>query len=87
MSGTNQTSVKLEPNNVATLVCQDTIDVLQTLLARAQRGEIIGLTFCAIKRHRICTYGASGYAVEHPVLAIGGTNRLLCHLSNSIDKG
>jgi len=51
---------------VRSRVSQDTVNCLRELLKRAERGEIIGMTFCALQPDREFFYSSCGEAHRSP---------------------
>lgn len=58
------------------LVClrapsNDTILVLRELLAQAEAGDLVGISYTAQYRERHWSYGSAGEATKNPVMTIG----------------
>lgn len=62
----------------------DTVSCLQELLAKAERGEIIGLTYAAVRSSRRFCYGACGEAHRNPVVAAGMTTAMLYGIASQM---
>ncbi len=50
-------------------VSHDTIECLRTLLRQAERGEIIGISYAAMRRNKRFFYSSCGEAHANPVFA------------------
>jgi hypothetical protein len=70
----------LVPDTVST----DTMECLQLLLARARKGEVIGLAYCAMLKSRAYIVNTAGVAHESPTFARGMVATLDDSLSNKI---
>lgn len=70
----------LVPDSVST----DTVECLRVLLARARKGEVIGLAFCAMLKQRSYIVNTAGVAHESPTFARGMVAALDDSLSNRI---
>ena len=70
----------LIPDTVST----DTVECLRLLLARARRGEVIGLAFCAMLKKRQYIVNTAGIAHDSPTFARGMVAALDDSLSNRI---
>lgn len=73
----------LVPDNVST----DTVECLQLLLRRAKRGEVIGLAYCAMLKHRVYIVNTAGEAHASPTFARGMVNVLDDELGERIKRG
>jgi hypothetical protein len=65
-------------------VSTDTIECLRLLLARARRGEVVGLAYCAMLKQRAYIVNTAGVAHESPTFARGMVAALDDSLSNRI---
>lgn len=70
----------LVPDNVST----DTVECLRLLLARARKGEVIGLAYCAMLKRRAYIVNTAGEAHESPTFARGMIATLDDSLSDRI---
>lgn len=62
-------------------VSQDTVEALEFLLHEARRGELIGIAYGAMLKHRSCLVDTVGEACRNPVFALG----IVCMLSADIE--
>ena len=60
----------------ADAVSRDTVQCLRDLLARAERGEVVGLAYAAMQRGRRYTVHACGEADRNPTFARGMVDAL-----------
>jgi hypothetical protein len=65
---------------VDTWVSRDTVDTLRDLLAQAERGEVIGLSFVALGPLRHFITHSCGECGRNPVQAAGMVGHLLLDL-------
>ena len=65
-------SLKLVKN----YICQDTVDALEYLLHEARSGELIGLVYGGMRKHRSCFVDAVGDGRRDPLFALGVANFL-----------
>ena len=70
----------LIPDTVST----DTVECLRVLLARAKRGEVVGLAYCAVLKQRTYIVNTAGTAHESPTFTRGMVAALEDSLSNRI---
>ena len=61
---------------VAPAVSRDTVSCLRDLLARAERGEVIGVAYAAMQRGRKYTVHVCGEADRQPTFARGMVDAL-----------
>lgn len=73
----------LVPDSVST----DTVECLKLLLARARKGEVIGLAYCAVLKQRAYIVNAAGLAHESPTFARGMVAALDDQLSETVRRG
>lgn len=69
---------------IADKVSTDTVECLRLLLARARRGEVIGLAYCAMLKQRQYIVNTAGVAHDSPTFARGMVAVLDDSLSNRI---
>lgn len=72
----------LIPDTVST----DTVECLRLLLARAKRGEIVGMAYCAMLKQRQYIVNTAGIAHDSPTFARGMVAALDDSLSNRINN-
>ena len=70
----------LVPDNVST----DTVECLRLLLARARKGEVIGIAYCAMLKRRTYIVNTAGEAYQSPTFSRGMIAALDDSLSNRI---
>lgn len=63
-------------------VSKDTIEALQQMLGQAKKGELIGIAFAAMYRHREYIVNTTGEAHRNPTFARGMVAALDDELSN-----
>jgi hypothetical protein len=73
----------LVPDNVST----DTVECLELLLKRAQRGEVIGIAYAAMLKKRAYIVNTAGQAHESPTFARGMVAALDDQLGSRIRGG
>lgn len=61
---------------VSEYISDDTIVLLEELLARAKRGEVVGVSFVTLNRDRHQSVGWGGVAYHKPLLALGSLELL-----------
>ncbi len=64
-----------------------TVECLETLLAQAKSGEVIGIAFTAMLKRRGYIANSAGEAYRNPTFAIGMTHALVKKLSTRTDGG
>jgi hypothetical protein len=69
---------------IADTVSTDTVECLKVLLARARRGEVIGLAYCAMLKQRAYIVNTAGVAHDSPTFARGMVAALDDSLSSKI---
>lgn len=62
----------------------DTIECLKALLQRAERGEIVGVAYCAMLRKKTFTVNATGEAHRSPTFARGMVAALDDYLADRV---
>lgn len=72
----------LIPDTVST----DTVECLRVLLARAKRGEVVGLAYCAMLKQKAYIVNTAGIAHESPTFALGCVAVLSGSLSDRINN-
>lgn len=65
-------------------VSRDTVSCLRELLARAERGEVIGVAYAAMHRRRKYTVHACGEADRNPTFARGMVDALSDELAKRV---
>lgn len=63
---------------------QDTVACLRDLLARAERGEVIGVAYAAMHKRRKYTVHACGEAARNPTFARGMVGALSDDLAQRV---
>ena len=65
-------------------VSSDTVSCLRELLARAERGEVVGIAYAALQRGRRYTVDACGEADRNPTFARGMVDALSDELKSRV---
>lgn len=69
---------------LVTPVSLDTVSRLRELLARAERGEVVGIAYAALQRGRKYTVDACGEAARNPTFTRGMVDALSDELKSRV---
>lgn len=67
-------------------ISHDTVEALRTLLAAAERGDVLGMAFVVMHKRRSFTVETTGEANRNPIFALGTLTMLDEHLRRQAYK-